>query len=127
MYGNPMRISILLGITLTYLNKMKVRCVGKKNTYTSSYVRTKYFYKNLRRGEGLLWRQPGQLPKTKENEKLDLCTAGPTGRHVRRSGSFVFPSRMPRNSRLPAWLNRSPCTRQPMEFLRQYDMYALTP
>ena len=30
MHGNPVRISILLGITRTSLNNVKVRCVGKE-------------------------------------------------------------------------------------------------
>ena len=39
MYGNPMRISILLGITRTSLNNVKVRCVGKDEYVYDSYVR----------------------------------------------------------------------------------------
>ena len=39
MYGNPVRISILLGITRTSLNNVKVRCVGKDEYVYDSYVR----------------------------------------------------------------------------------------
>jgi hypothetical protein len=39
MHGNPVRISILLGITRTSLNNVKVRCVGQDEYVYNSYVR----------------------------------------------------------------------------------------
>ena len=39
IYGNPVRISILLGITRTSLNNVKVRCVGQGECVYHSYVR----------------------------------------------------------------------------------------
>ena len=39
IHGNPVRISILLGITRTSLNNVKVRCVGQDEFMYNSYVR----------------------------------------------------------------------------------------
>ena len=39
IHGNPVRISILLGITRTSLNNVKVRCVGQDECVYNSYVR----------------------------------------------------------------------------------------
>ena len=44
MHGNLVRIFILLGITRTSLNNVKVRCVGKDESYTISYVRNMIYY-----------------------------------------------------------------------------------
>jgi len=39
MHGNPVRLSILLGITRTSLDNVNVRCVGKDEYVYNSYVR----------------------------------------------------------------------------------------